>query len=487
MAGLPPPPINDAPGSFTWLEWYRQLRNYVSTSGSVPWYIINFSGSNITDIADRKHNNLQSIQGGTSGEHYHLTAAQHATLSSGNHNDLAVIQGGTATERYHISSSNYDAASRLSWNTTDRTINVDMGSTGVSQQVGLEQFMVVKNNTTSGFTQGQVIGFAGADLGRLTGQPYIANGTQQGLYFIGVATMDIPVGQEGFVTTFGYVRTLNTSAWSVGDILYASPTTAGNLTNVKPTAPNVVIPVAVVLTSDATNGIIVVRPQIPMHLSYGAFSSSVNQPVYLANMPYGFIYDTTIANDRIVLQDRISTLTGSISGTTLTVTAQSGDSIRLPMDLTGTGIAAGTKIIGLLTGTGGIGTYTVNNSQTVASTSLVGTRKSKIVCQDSGVYNFNFSLQVVSSSSSSQVMTIWARKNGVDVPNSATKLTIASNTAVVVPAWTFTLSMNAGDVFEMGWASDSNNVSLLADVAQTSPFIRPAIPSILLTATQINQ
>ena len=49
--GLPPPPVNDQPGSFAWLEWYRQLRNYVSTSGSVPWYIINFSGSNLTDIA----------------------------------------------------------------------------------------------------------------------------------------------------------------------------------------------------------------------------------------------------------------------------------------------------------------------------------------------------------------------------------------------------------------------------------------------------
>jgi len=86
MAGLPPPPINDAPGSFTWLEWYRQLRNYVSTSGSVPWSIINFSGSNITDIALRDHNQLQNTQGGSSGEKYHLTLGQHNAMS----NSLAV-------------------------------------------------------------------------------------------------------------------------------------------------------------------------------------------------------------------------------------------------------------------------------------------------------------------------------------------------------------------------------------------------------------
>lgn len=79
---LPPPPVNDKPGSFAWLEWYRQLRAYVSTSGSVPWYIINFAGSNITDIALRDHNQLQNVQGGSSNEKYHLTQAQHGNLTS---------------------------------------------------------------------------------------------------------------------------------------------------------------------------------------------------------------------------------------------------------------------------------------------------------------------------------------------------------------------------------------------------------------------
>lgn len=79
---LPPPPVNDQPGSFAWLEWYRQLRTYVSTTGSVPWYLINFAGSNITDIATRDHNTLQTLQGGTSGEKYHLTSSEYSTLTS---------------------------------------------------------------------------------------------------------------------------------------------------------------------------------------------------------------------------------------------------------------------------------------------------------------------------------------------------------------------------------------------------------------------
>lgn len=79
---LPPPPVNDKPGSFAWLEWYRQLRAYVSTSGSVPWYIINFAGSNITDIALRDHNQLQGVQGGTTGQKFHLTQDQYSAISN---------------------------------------------------------------------------------------------------------------------------------------------------------------------------------------------------------------------------------------------------------------------------------------------------------------------------------------------------------------------------------------------------------------------
>ena len=90
---LPPPPVNDQPGSWTWMEWYRQLRQYVATSGSVPWYIINFAGSNITDISSRQHNQLQSVQGGTAGSYYHINADQYAAIS----NSLEVLNTAATT------------------------------------------------------------------------------------------------------------------------------------------------------------------------------------------------------------------------------------------------------------------------------------------------------------------------------------------------------------------------------------------------------
>ena len=68
------------------------------------------------------------------------------------------------------------------------------------------------------------------------------------------------------------------------------------------------------------------------------------------------------------------TITGSISGTTLTVTDVSDGAIALGMTLTGSGVAPGTKIVRFGSGAGGNvnsdGTYTVNISQTVGSTTI---------------------------------------------------------------------------------------------------------------------
>jgi hypothetical protein len=69
-----------------------------------------------------------------------------------------------------------------------------------------------------------------------------------------------------------------------------------------------------------------------------------------------------------------SSFTGSISGTTLTVTAVASGTIITDQVLTGGSVTAGTKIVNQLTGTtGGIGTYTVDTSQSRTSASLTGT------------------------------------------------------------------------------------------------------------------
>ncbi len=69
-----------------------------------------------------------------------------------------------------------------------------------------------------------------------------------------------------------------------------------------------------------------------------------------------------------------SSFTGSISGTTLTVTAISAGTLIKDQVITGGSVSAGTTIVNQLTGpAGGIGTYTVSISQTQTSASLTGT------------------------------------------------------------------------------------------------------------------
>ena len=62
--------------------------------------------------------------------------------------------------------------------------------------------------------------------------------------------------------------------------------------------------------------------------------------------------------------------TGSITGTTMTVTAMINGAISIGQTLYGTGITTGTAITAIGTGTGGTGTYTITPSQAVAGTTI---------------------------------------------------------------------------------------------------------------------
>ena len=65
-----------------------------------------------------------------------------------------------------------------------------------------------------------------------------------------------------------------------------------------------------------------------------------------------------------------ATFTGSISGTTLNITQMKSGTVAVGQQLFGPGITAETIITALGSGSGGVGTYTINNSQTIASTEL---------------------------------------------------------------------------------------------------------------------
>ena len=75
-------------------------------------------------------------------------------------------------------------------------------------------------------------------------------------------------------------------------------------------------------------------------------------------------------------------VTGSISGTTLTVSAVTSGTLYVGQTIQGTGVTALTIITALGTGTGGAGTYTISTSQTVSSTTLYGLNFSQLPSSD---------------------------------------------------------------------------------------------------------
>lgn len=78
----------------------------------------------------------------------------------------------------------------------------------------------------------------------------------------------------------------------------------------------------------------------------------------------------TIASSQMYTSSPGAIVTASMSGTTMTVTAVSSGTLYVGQTIQGAGITVQTIITALGTGTGGAGTYTINNSQTISSQTM---------------------------------------------------------------------------------------------------------------------
>lgn len=168
----------------------------------------------------------------------------------------------------------------------------------------LETHVRVQNSTGATIFKGAAVGFAGVGTNNyLSVAKYLADGNTSSLYMLGVMDETLPdSGSIGLVTVWGHVGGIDTSAFSIGDILYASPTVAGAFTNVKPTAPNNVIPVAAVLKVGVADGEIFVRPTIEQQKYYGEFSRTTNLSAAVIDTAYAIELTNTEVAGGVVLQ-----------------------------------------------------------------------------------------------------------------------------------------------------------------------------------------
>ena len=82
---------------------------------------------------------------------------------------------------------------------------------------------------------------------------------------IGVVTANIADNANGYVTTFGLVRDIDTSAYTAGDVIYLSQT-AGQFTATPPVSPAHAVKIGHVIVVHATEGVILVDINTGEHL-----------------------------------------------------------------------------------------------------------------------------------------------------------------------------------------------------------------------------
>jgi hypothetical protein len=113
----------------------------------------------------------------------------------------------------------------------------------------------------------------------------------------------------------------------------------------------------------------------------------------------------------------------------------------------------------------------------------VGSPTSRLVANFQGVYNVQFSAQLDKTSGSAANIYIWLRKNGTNVPNTTTVVTLQGSSAKAVAAWNYIVQLDPTQYVELMWATDDTNVKILAATATS---VWPATPSVIATVTQVN-
>lgn len=318
----------------------------------------------------------------------------------------------------NLTGTDYTPPGTLTWNSDEDCLNIHQED-GSTLQTGLENYIRVYNQSGSVLENGTLVTFGGIDGGDPIAIKATANSTFDPLFTIGVLTNDIQNLSHGRATTFGKVHNLNTTGSDVSETW-----AVGDLLWMHPSQAGKMTKVK----PTPSNAIISVAAVTKVHATDGEI---LVRPVIEYRKHYGSFSDTGVGN-------HVAT------------------NINVPQmaHLTTTDFSSGH-------------TLGANNN---------------VVAQFAGLYNYQFSIQVTSTNAASKNIYIWPRKNGQNIPNSASVFSVGGNGGNAVPAWNFIIPMSAGDEFQLMWAVD--DTALVLKGSTTTAF-SPAIPTTILTVTQV--
>ncbi len=126
--------------------------------------------------------------------------------------------------------------------------------------------------------------------------------------------------------------------------------------------------------------------------------------------------------------------------------------------------------------------YPVVFNQTYLSNAVSLVDSSKITVSVAGVYNIQYSGQLLTSSASAKTFYLWIRRNGIDIGYSTRGHTVDSNNTLNDVEWNFNIDLDVGEYVQIIAAKTEVGIQL---EAQTASAPHPGIPSSVLSVNFI--
>jgi hypothetical protein len=199
-----------------------------------------------------------------------LTNCTGLPLTAGVTGILPIANGGTANDGTAVTALTFDtlkfktssqstgalSEGQLRWNGVDKTLDLKMSGTSVTQQVGQEVLM--RATASQNILNGQVVYIDGS----FDGMPEVglaSNDSLSAKSVVGLATENINIGESGYVTLTGLVRGLDLTGYTIGQEVWLS--TSGGITATEPTYPAHKVRVGYVAHVDSSAGSIYATPK----------------------------------------------------------------------------------------------------------------------------------------------------------------------------------------------------------------------------------
>ena len=245
-------------------------------------------------FADRLHLTTCVVTGSATVNTVLATPAIVSPTGTVNFNDDHIITTGNITAnvatvdsvnnadfvQFDTSYADGSVEGRLQWNIDDGTLEVGMPGGNVTLQIGQEMLVRCRNTTGSTINNGSVVYVSGESGNKPLIALSKADAKATAIVF-GLATENIAHNANGYVTTTGLVRSMNTNGLVEGDYVFLSATTAGGLETAPATAPNYKARVGYCLSTHNSEGVVYVDSSVvPLMKSlsdvYGAPSADVD-------------------------------------------------------------------------------------------------------------------------------------------------------------------------------------------------------------------